>query len=127
MSTRASAIREWLVDALIGAVVGVLSGVGSAAFLHSLTWATRMRTCNGWVVWLLPIAGLFVGIAYATVGASVARGANMVIDESLTPTSGVPMRMAPIVLIGATITHFFGGSGGREGAAVQIAAGVRFI
>jgi H+/Cl- antiporter ClcA len=124
MLTRASAIREWLIDSVIGAVVGVLSGIGSAAFLHSLTWATRMRTSNGWVVWFLPVAGLMVGIAYATVGASVTRGANLVIDESLKPTSGIPIRMAPVVLIGATITHFFGGSGGREGAAVQIAAGL---
>ena len=128
MSKRANAIREWLVDALvdalIGSLVGVLSGIGSAAFLHSLTWATRMRTNNGWVVWLLPLAGLLVGIGYATVGSSVARGANLVIDESIEPTTGIPIRMAPIVLVGATITHFFGGSGGREGAAVQIAAGL---
>jgi H+/Cl- antiporter ClcA len=123
-STGAGAIREWLIDALIGALVGVISGLGSAAFLHSLNWATRMRTSNGWVVWLLPVAGLIVGFAYATIGASVARGANLVIDESIEPTVGVPIRMAPIVLIGATITHFFGGSGGREGAAVQIAAGL---
>ncbi len=110
-------------DALIGALVGVLSGIGSAVFLRSLTWATRMRAANGWVVWLLPLAGLFVGITYATVGSCVARGANLVIDESIEPTTGIPIRIAPIVLIGATITHFFGGSGGREGAAVQIAAG----
>jgi H+/Cl- antiporter ClcA len=115
---------EWFVDALIGSLVGLLSGVGSAVFLHSLTWATRMRTTNGWVVWLLPLAGLMVGIAYATIGSSVVRGANLVIDESLEPASGIPLRMAPVVLAGATITHFFGGSGGREGAAVQIAAGL---
>jgi H+/Cl- antiporter ClcA len=119
-----SAIREWLIDAVVGAVVGVLSGFGSAAFLHSLTWATRMRTTHTWVVWLLPIAGLIVGISYATIGAPVSRGANLVIDESLEPASGIPVRMAPIVLLGATVTHFFGGSGGREGAAVQIAAGL---
>jgi H+/Cl- antiporter ClcA len=115
---------EWLVDGLAGSLVGVFSGVGSAAFLHSLTWATRMRTTNAWVVWLLPLAGLIVGIVYATVGSSVVRGANLVIDESLEPTQGIPIRMAPVVLVGATITHFFGGSGGREGAAVQIAAGL---
>jgi H+/Cl- antiporter ClcA len=116
--------REWLVDALIGALVGVLAGFGSAVFLHSLNWATRMRTTNGWVVWLLPLAGLVVGIAYTTIGALVVRGINLVIDESIEPTTGIPIRMAPVVLIGATITHFFGGSGGREGAAVQIAAGL---
>jgi H+/Cl- antiporter ClcA len=123
-TTCASAIREWLIDALIGAVVGMLSGIGSAAFLHSLTWATRMRTTYGGVVWLLPIAGFVVGISYATFGSPVSRGANLVIDESIEPTSGIPIRMAPIVLLGATMTHFFGGSGGREGAAVQIAAGL---
>jgi H+/Cl- antiporter ClcA len=121
---RVEAPCEWVIDALVGALVGVLSGFGSAAFLHSLTWATQMRTTHSWVVWLLPIAGLIVGISYATIGASVSRGANLVIEESLEPTSGIPIRMAPIVLLGATVTHFFGGSGGREGAAVQIAAGL---
>jgi H+/Cl- antiporter ClcA len=117
-------LTELLVDAFVGMLVGVLSGIGSAVFLHSLSWATKTRTSNGWVVWLLPVAGLIVGLFYATVGSSVARGANLVIDESLEPASGIPIRMAPIILAGATMTHLFGGSGGREGAAVQIAAGL---
>jgi H+/Cl- antiporter ClcA len=121
---RAGAIREWLIDVVVGVVVGVVCGFGSAAFLGSLSWATRMRTTHDWVVWLLPGAGLLVGVLYATIGASVSRGTNLVIDESLEPTMGIPLRMAPIVLVGATVTHFFGGSGGREGAAVQIAAGL---
>ena len=107
---------------LIGAVVGVLAGFGSAGFLHLLTWATESREHHSWLVWLLPIGGLTVGSIYHFVGGESARGTNLVLDELHGDDLSVPVRMAPLVLFGATVTHLLGGSGGREGAAVQIAA-----
>ena len=34
----------------------------------------------------------------------------------------IPLRMAPMVLVGTVLTHLFGGSAGREGTAVQMGA-----
>ena len=34
----------------------------------------------------------------------------------------IPLRMAPMVLLGTVVTHLFGGSAGREGTAVQMGA-----
>src|SRR5262249_22143984 len=36
----------------------------------------------------------------------------------------IPLRMAPMVLIGTVLTHVFGGSAGREGTAVQMGASI---
>jgi H+/Cl- antiporter ClcA len=119
-----SMFRAIGIDVLIGVAVGILSGIGSAAFLHTLTWATNTRTYHPALVWFLPAAGLLIGMSYHYLGGESKRGANLVFDEMNAPDQGAPQRMAPMVLVGAALTHLFGGSGGREGAAVQIAAGL---
>jgi len=55
-------LLRWIV---LGAAVGVLAGLSSAAFLEVLNWATRTRLEHGWLLYLLPAAGLVVGLAYA--------------------------------------------------------------
>ncbi len=110
-------------DVVIGILVGLLSGAGSYAFLESLDWATRTRVGHGWLLWLLPLAGLLIGLVYLHLGGESTKGTNLILDEWHDPTDmGPPKRMAPLVLVGTTATHLFGGSVGREGAAVQIAA-----
>ena len=44
------------------------------------------------------------------------------LDEIHNPRDVLPLRMAPLVLLGTVITHLFGGSAGREGTAVQMGA-----
>jgi H+/Cl- antiporter ClcA len=110
-------------DLVLGGFVGVLAGFGSFVFLSSLDWATSTRGSQGWLLYLLPLAGLALGLLYTYAGGDANRGTNLIIDELHEPSdAGPPRRMAPLVLVGATVTHLFGGSGGREGAAVQIAA-----
>src|ERR1700743_1678201 len=45
-------------------------------------------------------------------------------EEIHEPGGGVPLRMAPLVLIGTVVTHLFGGSAGREGTAVQMGGSI---
>ncbi len=108
----------------IGTVVGSIAGVLSFAFLRALDWATRTRVSHGGLVWLLPIAGIFVGLIYRTFGGRAARGNELLWTEVHDFSGGVPRRMAPLVFAGGVITHLFGGSGGREGAALQMTASV---
>ena len=105
-------------------------------FVRALTWATETRVDRPWLLWLLPVAGLGIGLLRR--GARrVTTGTNLLLDEFHTeeldhdllpddaaPGGRVPFHMAPYVLLGSMVTHLFGGSGGREGAAVQIAAGL---
>lgn len=107
---------------IIGTLVGTLAGTASAIFLYSLEWATSTRVLNGWLIWLLPVAGFAMGWTYHRYGSSAALGNNLVIDEVNRARARIPMRMAPMVLAGTVLTHLVGGSAGREGTAIQMGA-----
>ena len=100
--------------------VAVLSGSASALFLWALDQVTRLRWEHGWLLFLLPAAGLAVGWLYHAFGRRAEGGSNLIMEEIHEPGGGVPGRMAPLVLVGTLVTHLFGGSAGREGTAVQM-------
>jgi len=104
----------------LGAVVGVLAGLSSAAFLQTLSWATTLRVEHVWMLFALPGAGLVIGLAYHYLGGRSAGGNSLIIDEIHAPAAWVPRRMAPLVFVGTVVTHLFGGSAGREGTAIQM-------
>ncbi len=106
-----------------GAVVGVLCGASSAVFLQSLAWATATQAAHPALLFLLPLAGLAVGLAYHVWGGPVEGGNNLLLERIHSEAQiehGVPFRLAPLVFMGTVITHLFGGSAGREGTAVQM-------
>lgn len=106
----------------LGAGVGVLTGSASALFLWLLDLATATREKHEWLVFTLPVAGLVIGAFYERFGKSIKGGNNLVIDTMHDGGPPIPLRMAPMVLIGTVLTHLFGGSAGREGTAVQMGA-----
>lgn len=112
---------KWLFFALL---VGVLAGSASAFFLVSLHWVTNFRESHLWVIALLPVGGLLIGWLYHRFGQEVAGGNNQILDEFYDPRRVIPFKMAPLVLFGTLATHFFGGSAGREGTAVQMGAAI---
>ncbi|HEY3668640.1 MAG TPA: chloride channel protein [Polyangiaceae bacterium] len=120
--TRPAALRrvaQWLA---LGALVGVICGAASALFLFLLQRATDFRNGHQVIVYGLPALGLLVGFIYERFGRSVAGGNNLIIDTIHDDGPRLPLRMAPMVLIGTVLTHLFGGSAGREGTAVQMGA-----
>ena len=118
-SSRAIVLLQWVT---LGGVVGILSGAASAAFLLLLDRATKFRIAHEAIVYFLPIAGLVIGVVYERLGKSIKGGNNLVIDTIHDDSPQIPLRMAPMVLIGTVLTHLFGGSAGREGTAVQMGA-----
>jgi H+/Cl- antiporter ClcA len=108
---------KWLA---IGCTIGILTGTSSAALLATLDWATGWRESHPWMVLLLPVGGLLSGLIYHHFGKSVEAGNNLLLEEIHDPQRVVPFRMAPLVLLGTTISHLFGASVGREGTAVQM-------
>ncbi|WP_226163130.1 voltage-gated chloride channel family protein [Hymenobacter terricola] len=110
---------RWL---LICGLIGALAGTASAGFLVALDWVTGWRESHPWALALLPVAGLLIGLAYHYWGDRVVRGNNLILDEIHRPSERIPLRMVPLVLGGTLATHLFGGSAGREGTAVQMAA-----
>jgi H+/Cl- antiporter ClcA len=105
------------------ALVGVACGLASAAFLTLLDHATEVRESHGPIVWALPMAGLVMGWFWYRYAGSAGQGSNLILHTLQSDTSErIPLRMAPMVLVGTVVTHLFGGSAGREGTAVQMGA-----
>src|SRR3954451_21054777 len=98
----------------MGAIVGSIAGAASALFLWLLDAATHFRTQHEVIVYALPLAGLIIGTLYERFGHSVKAGNNLVIDTIHDHGPQLPLRMAPMVLVGTVLTHLFGGSAGRE-------------
>lgn len=112
---------KWL---FICVLIGFLSGSASAFLLAALEWAAKYRGQHNWVIWLLPIGGLLIGLGYHYYGKEVVKGNNLLLEEYENPQKTIPLKMAPLVLIGTIITHLFGGSAGREGTAVQMGGAI---
>jgi len=104
---------------LLGLIMGILGGLLGAGFHHTLHFVTDLRRSRPWLVLLLPLAGLLsVGI-YRLFRLRNNRGTNEIIDAVLNGEQVKPL-IAPAIFLATTLTHFFGGSAGREGAALQL-------
>jgi len=114
-----AALAQWIA---LGSLVGGICGAASAFFLWLLERATEFRTGHEVLVYALPIAGLGIGWIYERFGLPIKGGNNLVIDTIHDEGPEIPLRMAPMVLVGTVLTHLFGGSAGREGTAVQMGA-----
>lgn len=114
-------IFKWLCISLI---IGALVGTASAGFLQSLEWATNFRENHIWLIAFLPVAGFLVGLLYYYFGKDVEAGNNLLLENIHEPKEIIPFKMAPFVYLGTIITHFFGGSAGREGTALQMAGAI---
>jgi H+/Cl- antiporter ClcA len=114
-------LAKWI---LLCVLIGIFSGSASAFFLVALEWVTQFREHHNWMIWLLPIGGLCIGLLYHYYGKEVVKGNNLLLEEYEKPQKTIPLKMAPLVLIGTLITHLFGGSAGREGTAVQMGGAI---
>ena len=104
-----------------GLFMGLWGGLLGAGFHHLLHFVTQLRTTHTWLLFLLPAAGLLsVGI-YTLFRQRENRGTNQVIDAVLKGEE-VSAYVSPTIILASAVTHMFGGSAGREGAALQIGA-----
>ncbi|MEO9253968.1 MAG: chloride channel protein, partial [Tepidiformaceae bacterium] len=98
--------------------VALVIGTAVALFLWSLEKVTEFRFVHGWMLFLLPVAGIAIAATYHRFGRSVEGGNNLLMDEIHEPGGGVPARITPLISVTTVVTHLFGGSAGREGTAV---------
>ena len=105
-------------------VIGILSGIASTLFLHSVEWAITFRREHSWMILFLPLIGFLVAWFYGLYGRDIEGGNNLILEEIHQPKKTIPFRMVPMIFLGAILSHLFGASVGREGAAVQMGAGI---
>ena len=104
---------------LAAAVLGVALGFTGVAFHYLLDLVTQLRTTAPMMVFGLPFAGLLIMFMYEKAGGGANEGTNRVLS-AIQSGKRLPVRMAPLIFAGTILTHMFGGSSGREGAALQI-------
>ena len=112
-------VKTFLKWAFLSVIVGMIGGLLGAAFHHALHFVTHVRAENQWLIYLLPAGGLLSVAIYRVLGMTKNRGTNEIIDAILEKKPVSPM-VAPAVFLASAVTHLFGGSAGREGAALQI-------
>lgn len=96
----------------------------SAVFSLLLAKTTDFRLTHDWIVYGLPIGGLAIVALYKLANEEKNAGTNIVMQVIRDDEDLVPGRVAPLILVSSIITHFFGGSAGREGAALQFGASI---
>jgi H+/Cl- antiporter ClcA len=107
---------------LLSAIIGLVIGLIASGFAYAISYATAFREANRWVILGLPIGGLIIVQLYETMGQANNTGTNMVLVAVREKDGVMPGRIAPLILVSTVVTHFFGGSSGREGAALQFGA-----
>ena len=110
---------KWL---LLAVLTGLTVGFISSLFARALKFVTNYRTEHFWVFFLLPVAGLVIVFLYQKLGQDDG-GTNQVLS-TIRSQDDVPFRSAPLIFVSTILTHFTGGSAGREGAAIQLGGSI---
>jgi len=111
---------KWLI---IAGVIGIVVGQVGSAFYYGMHFATEFRVNHPIIMIGLPFGGLFIVFLYHIAGRDADYGTNSVL-AAVRSEERLGIMMAPLIFVGTTITHLFGGSSGREGAALQIGGSI---
>ena len=107
----------------LGILMGLLGGLLGAGFHHALHFVTHLRGEHTWLIFLLPVGGLLTVGLYKLLRLQANRGTNEIIDAALDGHHVSPL-VAPGIFLATAMTHLFGGSAGREGAALQLGGSI---
>lgn len=119
----AQCLKSFIKWILISAFIGVLVGLIGTAFAYSMAFVTNFRILHPAIIFGLPVGGLLIVGIYKLLKYENDTGTNMVLS-SIRSNGKIPFRMAPCIFISTVITHLFGGSAGREGAALQLGGSI---
>lgn len=106
-----------------GIAIGFVVGLVGIAFHLLLEWATEFRMEHPMILWLLPVGGLAIVLAYRFAGMEKDRGTNFIL-VAVRSNEAVTIKTAPLIFFSTVVTHLLGGSAGREGAALQLGGSI---
>lgn len=116
VSNYAVTFLKWLLLSIV--IAAVCGGIG-CLFHMLIEKATSLREEYDFIIYFLPLGGVVIVALYHLLKQEKIDGTNYVI-RSIRKDGAIPFTMAPGIMIGTVLTHFFGGSAGREGAALQL-------
>lgn len=111
---------RWII---LASITGLLIGGVGFLFVKGLSLANTFRQDHPIILLGLPLAGVLIVFLYKICRYENDKGTNLII-AALRDKSQVPFRMAPLIFISTIATHLFGGSAGREGAALQLGGSI---
>lgn len=111
---------KWL---LVSSITGIVVGAVSSLFAFCMNFVTKYRTNHPSILYFLPLAGCFIVFLYSLFHYKNDKGTNLVLS-TIHAESEIPFKMAPLIFISTITTHLFGGSAGREGAALQLGGSI---
>ncbi|MCM1173499.1 MAG: chloride channel protein [Blautia sp.] len=111
---------KWVIFAVIS---GITVGLIGTLFYFCMAKVTQLRMAHPWILAFLPLGGILIVGAYRLLHDENDTGTNLVIS-SIHSGDELPLRMAPLIFVSTLITHLFGGSAGREGAALQLGGSI---
>lgn len=111
---------KWL---LVACLIGGVVGLAGTAFSYGMQFATDFRTQHPAILLGLPAAGLVIMFLYHLARRDNDKGTNSVI-AAVRSEDEIPIVVAPLIFVSTILTHLFGGSAGREGAALQLGGSI---
>lgn len=111
---------KWL---LIAGITGAICGICGVAFRYCVDYVTNIREENYFLIFFLPVGGLLIALIYRATKLNGYADTNLIINSVRTDEK-IPIILAPVIFISTVITQLFGGSAGREGAALQLGGSI---
>ena len=118
-------VRTFLKWLLIATVMGIIGGLVGTAFHKCLDYVTDFRMRNVYITYFMPLGIIVIIAMYNTFCNKGNLDTNLIIT-SVRKEEKIPFIIVPFIFIGTTITQLFGGSAGREGAALQLGGGIGY-
>ncbi len=116
--------KEYLLLLLASLLIAVLCGGAGVIFSHTLKFANSLFADFSWLVFLLPLGGVLTVFIYKLLKLEK-QNVNTVFG-AIKENDKLSFLLAPAVFVCTAITQLFGGSAGKEGAALQIGGAVAF-
>jgi len=116
-------LKLFLKWGLLATVAGLVVGAFSSLFAESMELATSVRLDHPWIFYFLPVGGILIVSLYHLFQYKNDKGTNLVLSM-IHAENEIPIKIAPLIFISTVLTHLFGGSAGREGAALQLGGSI---
>lgn len=116
-------LRVFIKWSFFSLVTGLVVGAFSTLFAYCMNQATTFRMAHEQIIYFLPLAGIVIISLYSLFQYKNDKGTNLVLS-TIHAEAELPFKMAPLIFISTVITHLFGGSAGREGAALQLGGSI---
>lgn len=114
--------KDFVIWIIFGIVTGVVSGLIGTAFHLAVDYVTEIRMEHFHIIFFMPLAAIIIHYIYHLLKVD-GQGTDTIIKAALNKKE-VSLLLAPAIFASTVLTHFTGGSAGREGAALQIGGSI---